>query len=289
MSSSGLYRGFSQTELDRAYSPSSMVASIEPFLARYAADSAAVRARHDAALWATRAYGPSAEQTLDLFRPRVTPAPLLVFIHGGYWQALSKDDASFPATAITNAGFGFAAINYTLAPHATMDAIVEEIRQALVYLWTNRHSLGVADGGMVISGHSAGAHLAAMMLATDWAARGVDAGFIKAALLLGGVYDLEPIRLSYVNAAVGMSEAASRRNSPLDQRRTIDCPLVVAWAEFDTDEFKRQSRALTTQWSGGRAVATSFEQPNVNHFDSLFDWCDPDSRLSRETLALLRL
>ena len=289
MSSSGLYRGFSQTELDRAYSPSSMVASIEPFLARYAADSATVRARHDATLWATHAYGASAEQTLDLFGPHVTPAPLLVFIHGGYWQALSKDDVSFPATAITNAGFGYAAINYTLAPHASMDAIVEEIRQALVYLWINRQSLGIADGGMVVSGHSAGAHLAAMMLVTDWAARGVDPGFIKAALLLGGVYDLEPIRLSYVNAVVGMDEAASRRNSPIVQPRTVDCPLVVTWAEFDTDEFKRQSRALATQWPGGRAVATSFEQPHVNHFDSLFDWCDPNSRLSRETLALLRL
>jgi arylformamidase len=289
MTGTGLYRGFSQADLDRAYSPSSMVESLDPFLARYAADSAAVRARHDRAHWSTRSYGASPGQTLDLFLPRQTPAPLLVFIHGGYWQALSKDESSFPATAFTDAGYGYAAINYTLAPTAGLDEIVEENRRALGYLWNNRHSLGIADSGIVVSGHSAGAHLTAMMLVTAWATRGIDPAFIKAGLLLGGVYDLEPIRQSYVNAVLGMDDDAARRNSPIFELPAMPCPLVVAWAEHDTGEFKRQSRALVTHWSAAGCATVTFEQSGVNHFDSLFDWCNPQSRLTEETLRLLRL
>jgi arylformamidase len=288
MTSAALYRGFTQVELDRAYSPSSMVASIEPYLVRYADDSARARARHDPARWATYAYGVSPAETLDLFLPREAPAAALVFIHGGYWQALQKDDASFPGTVLTEAGCAYAAINYTLAPAATMDEIVEEIRGALTWLWQNRARLGLSDG-LVLSGHSAGAHLAAMMLTTDWSRRGIDPHFIKGALLLGGIYDLEPIRQSYVNAPIGMDTDAARRNSPLYQEPYTCCPLVVTWAEYDTDEFKRQSQDLAARWGAVGQEITKFEQNGVNHFDSLFDWYDPGTGLSRETLRLLRL
>lgn len=287
MNGAALYRGFSQAELDRAYSPSSKVESLDPYLARYASDSAAARARHGAARWKTHAYGPSADERLDLFLPETTPAPLLVFIHGGYWQALGKDDSSFPATAITHAGFGYAAINYTLAPKAGMDEIVDENRRALAYLWRNRHDLGIA-GGIVVAGHSAGAHLTAMMLTTDWTARGVDPRFIKAGMLLGGVYDLEPIRQSYVNAVLGMDNDVARRNSPITAQPVLARPLVVAWAENDTDEFKRQSQALVARWRRADSEIVMFEQPGVNHFDSLFDWCNARTRLAQETVRLLQ-
>jgi arylformamidase len=285
-SDSVLYRGMTRAELDGAYSPSSMVASIDPFLRRYADDSAAARASHDPARFATHGYGAAPEQTLDLFLPASTSQGLLIFIHGGYWQALNASDVSFPAPALTRAGFAYAAINYTLAPHATMDAIVEENRQALAWLWNNRGRLGIDAGPLLLAGHSAGAHLAAMMLTTDWAARGIDPAFVSSALLLGGVYDLEPIRLTYVNDAVRLDLAAEKRNSPAFGTRTVACPLVVTWAECDTDEFKRQSRDLAARW--GVAEAAVFEQPGVNHFDSLFDWCDPTTRLFAETMRLLR-
>jgi arylformamidase len=287
MTGEALFRGFTQAELDRAYSPSSRVESIDPYLARYSADSEAARARHDPSRWKTHAYGASPAETLDLFMPHSTPALLLIFIHGGYWQALHKDDASFPAAAITGAGFAYAAINYTLAPLATMDQIVTEIRRALVWLWHNRRRVGLTDQ-FVVSGHSAGAHLAAMMLTTDWALHGIDAPFIKSGLLLGGIYDLEPIRLSYVNGPIGMDLAAARRNSPLFLKPATKLPLVIAWAERDTDEFKRQSQDLALQWRSAARDITVFEQPGVNHFDSLFDWYDARTQLSRETLRLLR-
>jgi arylformamidase len=284
-----LYRGFSLAELDRAYSPSSMVASIDPFLRHYADESAAARAAFDPGRWSTERYGAAVTHTVDVFRPDASPAPLLVFIHGGYWQALSKDDASFPAPALAAAGCAYAAVNYTLAPAAHMDAIVEECRQALAFLWRARVRLGIDARGMVIAGHSAGAQLAAMMLTTDWADRGIDQGFIKGALLLGGVYDLEPIRQSYVNDALRMDEATARRNSPLFDTPRVVCPIVVTWAAFDTLEFKRQSCELASRWAQGGAALTSFEQPDVNHFDSLFDFCNPTTKLAQDTLRLLHL
>jgi arylformamidase len=282
-----LYRGYSRAALDRAYSPSSMVASIDPFLRRYADDSSAARASFNTGRWSTERYGTAATHTVDVFRPGALPAPLLVFIHGGYWQALSKDDASFPAPALAAAGCGYASVNYTLAPEACMDAIVEECRQALTSLWRARDRLGIDMRGMVIAGHSAGAHLAAQMLTTDWAERGIDTAFIKGALLLGGVYDLEPIRQSYVNDALGLDETTARRNSPLFATPRVSCPIVVTWAERDTLEFKRQSCELASRWVQGGAALTSFEQPHVNHFDSLFDFCNPTTKLAQETLRLL--
>lgn len=284
-----IWRDFTRETLDRAYSPSSMVESIEPYLACYALQSLAARQAHDPARIASHAYGPSPEQTLDLFLPPNGPAPLLAFIHGGYWQALSKSDASFPATPLTGAGVAYAAINYTLAPHATMDAIVEENRRALAWLHANGAGLGIAEGGMVIAGHSAGAQLAAMMLTTDWTARGIAPDFIRGAVLIGGVYDLEPIRLSYVNEALGMDARDAARNSPLLTRPPVDRPVAISWAERDTEEFKRQSRELAAAWGAQARDLAIFEQPGVNHFDCLFDWANPRSRLWRETMRLLGL
>lgn len=282
-----IYRGMDRATLDRAYSPSSMVPSIDPFLARYAADSAMVRAGFAADRWASVAYGPGAAHSFDLFRPIEAPAPLVVFIHGGYWQALSKADASFPARALADAGIAYASLDYTLAPHARLDAIVEEARAALSRIWVSHAHLGIDRQRIVLSGHSAGAHLAAMLLATNWAARGLPDLRPAGAILIGGIYDLEPIRLSYVDEALHLDVAAVDRNSPLRMTPAVDCPLVVTWAEHDTDEFKRQSRALAMHWAGGGRAVTTFEQAGRNHFDCLFDWCEPQTRLFKEAERLL--
>jgi arylformamidase len=283
---SAIWSGLTKEALDRAYSPSSMVESIWPFIRRYAADSAAAKASHDAARWATHAYGDKPDETLDLFLPAAGPAPLFVFIHGGYWQELSKDESCYMAPAMTQVGLACAAVNYTLAPAAGMDEIVEENRRAVAWLHANRARLGLDDRGMVLCGHSAGAQLVAMLLATDWCALGIDPDFIRGAVLIGGVYDLEPIRLSYVNDALGMDAETARRNSPLLLEPCVKCPLVVTWGEFDTDEFRRQSLKFSSAWTGKTGPIAAFEQGGLNHFDCLFDLCDPKSRLFGEVRAL---
>lgn len=282
-----LYRGMNRAALDRAYSPSSMVPNIDPYLARYSAETAAARAAFGPARHHTHAYGPAPREQLDLYHPAASAPPLLVFIHGGYWQQLDRSDAGFPAPALAAAGIAYAAIGYTLAPQARLDTIVDEVRSALAWLWINHTHLGIDRRRIAIAGHSAGAHLAAMLLATDWTARGLPDLNLAGAILIGGVYDLEPIRLTYVNDALGLDPAAVARNSPLFMTPKTQCPLVVTWAERDTEEFKRQSRALAAHWAAPGREVTMFEQPDRNHFDCLFDWCDPASRLFAETRRVL--
>jgi arylformamidase len=156
-------------------------------------------------------------------------------------------------------------------------------------LWRGRAGLGIADRGVVLAGHSAGAHLAAMLLATDWAASGDDPAMIAGALLISGVYDLEPIRLSYVNDAIGMDAVDARRNSPLHLVPRVDVPVVISAAERDTDEFRRQARAFAGAWAQHLGDLVLFTHADRNHFDCLFDWHDPTSRLSRETARLAGL
>lgn len=249
-----------------AYSPSSMVGGdLTPFLQAYRDLSAAAYATLPQVH--TLAYGSRASQTLDLVVPAAAePGALHVFIHGGYWQELSKTDSFFAAPGTLSQGIAFAALEYTLAPHAGMDAIVAEVVMALRFLRARAGELGIDPARIVVSGSSAGAHLAAMA-ALELGADEQPAGLI----LLSGIYDLRPLLGIYVNDALGMDETTAIRNSPL-LRHVSDFPRCgIAWAENDTDEFKRQSRQFAQSLlSAGRDVQL-LEVPGRNHFDIVHD------------------
>jgi len=278
-----VWRGFTRAELDRAYSPSSMIESIGVFLDAYRERSAAVREALRESARIGLAYGPGAEQTLDWFPAAGEGRPILVFVHGGYWQALSKDDSAFAAAAFVAHGIDFVAVNYTLAPHATLDAIVAEIRAAVAWIRRTATAMGGDPDRVVVAGHSAGAHLAAML-----ATPGTEADAAPAALvLLGGVYDLEPIRLSYVNDPLGLDAAAVAQNSPIALPRTAVVPTLVVWAERETPEFIRQSLAFADAWAGQGGAIEAWEQTGRHHFDSPLELADPGSRLFAHCLGLL--
>jgi arylformamidase len=167
-------------------SPSSMVPSLEPYLAAFASASAAVRAVRPPVV---HAYGDHPDETLDLWLPAGDgPFPLHVFVHGGYWRALSKHDASFPAPGYLAGGCAFAALDYSLAPGVPLETIVDQVRQAVAWVGEHARSLGCDPARVTWSGHSAGAHLVAMSLADPGAAR-----WMAGAVLVSGVYDLVPL------------------------------------------------------------------------------------------------
>jgi arylformamidase len=287
-----IYAGFNQVELDREYSPSSCIDDIDVYLDEYKRSSAAAKrdALQDQLCEPDLRYGPGAEETLDLFMPAgPSPAPLHVFIHGGYWQRLSKDESCFAAPMFQQHGSYFAALNYTLAPHQTLTGIVEETRRAISWLYQHADKWGFDRDRIYLSGHSAGAHLAMMMLVTDWPRLGLPEDAIKGVCAISGVFDLEPVRLSYVNDVVGMGVEEARLNSPNLHNTINRCPVIFAYGDNETAEFKRQTDEYGDVLQRVGIPVTLSEIAQRNHFDVILDLADAGTWLSRQILGQMEL
>ena len=274
-----VYRHFTQAELEREYSPSSCIPDINVFLREYAERSQVARQR--CKVITDIRYGVSAEETLDFFPAASPHAPLEVFIHGGYWQALSKSESSFAAPDFVSHGVAFAALNYALAPKATLDEIVRQCRAALAWLYQHADELGFNRQQIFISGSSAGAHLAVMVTATNWQRDfGLPDHLIKGCTAVSGVFDLEPIRFTYVNEPLQLDAEAARRHSPLFLRPCVPTELIVSWGDNETSEFKRQSREFAAAWNAREVL----EMRGYNHFDVILQLGDTTTPLGQAVL-----
>jgi arylformamidase len=287
-------------ERERAYSPSSCIGgNYQPFVAAYKSQSAAAVAAC-AALGAHRhalRYGPKPANRIDVWVPQsAQPAPgLLIFIHGGYWQELSAADSLFALSDCISQGLAFAAIDYTLAPHASVGEIADECRRAVACLAVNAQSLGFDATQMVVSGSSAGAHLAAMvsmaaMADASPAAIGKGAR-LHAAVLVSGIYDLAPLVGTSINTALGLDASSAGDVSPMTGSLTGFSNAVVCWGEIETAEFKRQSQDFAAALVHANSASPGFacdtlEVPTRNHFDVILDLANPATVLGQKTLAL---
>lgn len=265
-----LYRGFSQQELEREYSPSSMIGGdLTPYMSAYSALSA--QARSEFAVQENLVYGDNPEQMLDFFPGHTPNAPLHVFIHGGYWQALSQRESAMMAPAVIRNGHAFATVNYTLAPNARLGQMVNECRQALTWLAAQVDSLGIDLSHVTLSGHSAGAHLAAMIMATS-ADQFARAGLrVREVILISGVYDLEPISLTSVNDPLQLTPVELHDLSPILNLPAPGPRYRITVGERDTGEFIRQSRDYAERLrKAGHSVNFDL-QPGKHHFDIILD------------------
>jgi arylformamidase len=282
-----IYLSFDQAELDREYSPSSRIDDISVFLDAYAAISSKIKikATNEGLCLQNLAYGSQKDERLDLYLPSTTAgAPLHIFIHGGFWRALSKDDSAFAAPMFQQEGSFFAAIDYTLAPNATLTQIVRQNRRAISWLFDNADNWGFDRNNIYLSGSSAGAHLAIMMLLTDWSQYGLPQNTIKGVCAVSGIYDLEPIRLSYVNEPLGMSPQEAAENSPMGKKLRDHCPIIFAYGDNETSEFKRQTdeyRDFLLQ--SGESISFG-EIKDRNHFDVIMDLMQSDTWLAQQIL-----
>lgn len=289
------WRDLDAASREREYSPSSCIGgNYQPFIDAYAERSRAARATTAAVL--DLRYGQRTTQRLDLFVAPVRPAgathrppALLVFIHGGYWQELSKEYSSFAATDCVNQGIAFAALDYTLAPLAGVAQIVTECRQALAWLHRHAGTLGFDAERIVVAGSSAGAHLAAMTALRDVSqACGAGARLVKALVLVSGVYELEPLVGTTVNVALGLTPESARALSPALAALQGFPPSIVCWGAVETMEFKRQSLDFATRLGLAGSTCRAFEVPQRNHFDIILDLADPGTELGRAVVALIR-
>jgi arylformamidase len=216
------------------------------------------------------------------------PSPIHVFIHGGFWQESSKEYAGFPAPAFADAGSAFVAVNYTLAPAAKLAEIVAEIGQAYDWVRRNAARFGGDPKRITVSGHSAGAYLAAsLIVAYPGVERADDRDGPVALLLISGVFDLAPIQACYVNDALGLSvgEAACLALVAVSPRRNV--PVCVAVGGEETSEFRRQSATLFDSWRPHLSEMSFVQIEGRDHFDILFDLSERAGTLYRRAQGLM--
>jgi arylformamidase len=284
-----IFRGYDRESLDREYNNRAKVPNAAELLERYTRESEATR--RELPCRTDVRYGPHEGETLDVFPAgRGAPAPVHVFVHGGYWRALHKSDFSYVARGFHPAGAAVVVIDYALIPAVDMDELVRQCRAAIA--WTYRHapSFGGDPARISVSGHSAGGHLVAMLMSTDWGAfDGLPADTIKAGCGISGLYDLEPIRLCYLNDDLKLTPEQARRNSPVYLAPARSGPLLLAVGALEGPEYHRQTDDLAAAWRRRGLPCEVLDMAGHDHFSIGMQLGDPASDLSRAVLRQMGL
>jgi len=278
--------------LDTQYNNRARVPDHARTLASWAAASALARAKSVVHL--DQRYGDGAGETLDVFPAVDQPAagaPVLVFIHGGYWRALDKADHSFVAPSFTADGAMVVVPNYALCPAVSIEHIVLQMAAAVAWVWRHAAEFGGDPTRIALAGHSAGGHLAAMLLSCRWRelADDLPAQPLSGALSISGLYDLEPLRHTpFLQTDLRLTPASVARLSPAFFPRPKGAKLYATVGSEESDEFVRQNRLIRDVW-GPTAVPVCETVPASNHFTVLAGLADPQGRLHDLALRLLGL
>lgn len=266
-----LYRGMDRAALDAAYDNTAAVANSAALLADFDARSARLRLAMPQHL--DLRYGPAERNRIDYFAapPTERPAPILIFIHGGYWQMRAKETFSVLASGPLAHGIHVALPGYTLAPAITLDGIVSEVRAAIRWVAQNAAAFGGDPARMIVSGWSAGGHLAAMAL---------DESAVIGGLAISGIFDLEPISLNYLNAKLGLDADAVQRLSPLRNVPARAAPLMLACGTSELSELQRQSAAYAQARQQVGLPGHLSQLPQHNHFTILEELAQTDGALT---------
>jgi arylformamidase len=273
-------------DLEAEYNNRARVPEYPEIMAGWERDAAAYRQarRHRAELGLS--YGPHPHQTIDVFHADAPEdaAPLVVFIHGGYWRSLEPSLFSHMATGANSHGYSVAVPGYRLCPEVDVATIVEDLRQACLFLHAR---LGKK---LVGCGHSAGGHLTAAMAATDWAVIGnkIPADLLRRGLAVSGVFDLVPLIGTSINESLRLDRAGAERASPAFWPVPPGVELDLFVGETESAEFIRQSRDMAGRWSAAGARTSFGIVPGRNHFDVILPLADPASTMTGALVALCR-
>jgi len=279
---------FDPERLNAQYNNRALVPDYARHLAHWAEASALSRGQSDCRL--DLSYGDGATDKLDLFMAPRPGAPVLVFVHGGYWRALDKSDFSFVAPVFTQAGAMVVVPNYALCPAVSVEHISLQLVRALRWVWHNASQYGGDPQRIVVAGHSAGGHLAAMLLSCRWkqVAEELPAQLVGGALSVSGLFDMEPLRHTpFLQTDLQLTPASVRRLSPAFFPRPKG-RLYATVGGAESDEFLRQNQLIRDVW-GPTAVPVCETLPGRNHFSVLESLVDPADRLHDLGLRLLGL
>ncbi len=275
--------------LDRMYNNRALVPAFAEHLAHWVGASAKARAALHPVL--DQPYGDGPAETLDIFRPQGArgPAPVLVFLHGGYWRSLDKAEHSFLAPAFVRQGVCVVMPNYALCPAVTIPDITLQMVHALAWTWRHIAKHGGDPRRITVAGHSAGGHLAAMMLACQWprVAPDLPPTLVRNALSISGLYELEPLRRTpFLKDSLRLSVADARRASPALFPAPAQGTLYSVAGGDESAEFLRHNALIQQAWGRGR-VPVSENLPGLNHFSVLEALADPRHRLHQLAMELL--
>jgi arylformamidase len=281
-----VYRNFNQDELDKQYNVRAGIPGFQDIFHRWAKVSEAFRGAHS--VKQDLAYGPGEKQTLDFFPAATKGRPLLVFIHGGYWQSLDKSDFSYIAAPYLRRDINVAVVNYRLAPDVGMTEIVRDNRQAVAWLYRNACDLGDFDADKIfVSGHSAGGHLTAILAGTDWAEFGVPSDILKGGCAISGLYDLEPIRLCYLNKVVQLTSADVVAFSPVLHLPKVRLPMILTVGGDESAEYHRLQAEYQSMLEANGFDVGIVEQRGGHHFDAVDLLGDGDGPLAAAVIRMI--
>ena len=234
-------------------------------------------------------YGPGERNRLDFFPANSPIQGFVLYIHGGYWQRGDKSVYSYIAAPYTRRGFAVALMNYHMCPEVSLSEIAPQARLAVAWLWRNADVLGIPRNNFNVMGHSAGGHLTAEMLVSDW--RGVDAGmpldFIHSAVALSGIYDLEPILHCSENAGLRLNAEEAVRVSPIRRQLVSAAPQLIAYGCHEPTDMHRQSIDYCDTFRSQGAQMELYAIPSADHFDVCNVIADERSELFSKCMAIL--
>lgn len=282
-----MHAGDVLAEGERHYNARLSVANYRDIFARWARDSAALRTAVPCQL--DLPYGTQAMETLDLFLPAGRPRGTLMYIHGGYWRSLDKSDASIVAPPFTAAGYAVAVVNYALCPAVSVETIVDQVRRAAAWLHGHSADWGAPPERLFACGHSAGGHLAAMLLATDWPALqpGLPARTIAGTVCVSALYDLRPLlQVPSVLEATRFTPESAAALSPALHRPLTKAPLLTAVGLDENPGFHEQFLAISRSWHGVHAGHVAC--PRRDHFTILDELTHSDGAIALAALRLMR-
>ncbi len=272
---------------DTQYNSRARIAEHPAILAYWASASAQALERHADVL--ERAYGPDPSERLDIFPPTRPQAPVFVYVHGGYWRALGKRDHSFVAPPFVDAGAMVVMPDYALCPAVSIEHIVVQTVQALAWVYRHARDYGGDPTRIVVAGHSAGGHLATMLLACDWVSVAPDlpADVVQSALSISGLYELEPLRHApFLAPDLKLTSASARRLSPAFLPAPRGSLVTVVGAD-ESEEFHRQAALISSRW--GDRVLAALSVPGRHHMNVLHELTEPTSLVHAQALRLLGL
>jgi len=274
------------TNYDLLYNPRLVVENYQEIFDRWGEQSE--RARASLRCYLDVPYGPSEAEKMDVFCAQGKSRGLLMYIHGGYWRSLDKKRFSFVAPALAKAGITVAVPDYALCPAVQVEDIVMQMVQACAWLYRNGENFGAPANRLHLCGHSAGGHLAAMMLCCRWPDYSPDLPkkVVGAAMSISGLYDLaEIVKVPSVNCDVHLDERSALKVSPAFLPPATDAPLYTAVGGEENEGFHMQNRLIGEKW--GKVRKTDIPCPRKNHFTVLDQVSDPESGLFKSMLEMM--